>query len=194
MESDRTNRKADVIVVGAGHNGLTAACYLAKAGLGVTVVEASPTVGGMISTNPIFPAAPHHKINEAGIQASLFRASTIESDLDLARYGLKQLIADPYHVQLDPDGASLAIWADPRKTADEIRHFSPKDAEAWLRLARTLDAAIDIALPVMLSHPTWPGVKAAARSLAAALRHRRELMPIARLFAGAHSEVIAESF
>jgi phytoene dehydrogenase-like protein len=183
-----------VIVVGAGHNGLTAACYLAKAGLRVTVVEASPAVGGMISTNTIFPGAPQHRINEGGIQASLFRATTIESDLELARYGLKQLIADPYHVQLDPDGASLAIWADPRRTADEMRHFSPKDAAAWLRLARTLDAAIDIAVPMMLTHPTRPAVGAIAKTLAAALRHRRELMPIARLFAGAHAEVIAESF
>ncbi len=194
METDRTLGPADVIVVGAGHNGLTAACYLAKAGLRVTIVEASPTVGGMISTNPIFPAAPGHRINEGGIQASLFRATTIESDLNLKRYGLKQLIADPYHVQLDPDGASLAIWADPRRTADEIRHFSPKDADAWLRLARTLDAAIDIAVPMMLSHPTRPGVRAVAAALGAALRHRRELLPIARLFAGSHAEVIAENF
>ena len=189
-----TSRRADVIVVGAGHNGLTAACYLAKAGLGVTVVEASPTVGGMISTNPLSPAAPGHSINEGGIQASLFRATTIESDLELARYGLKQLIADPYHVQLDPDGASLAIWADPRRTADEIRFFSPKDADAWIGLARTLDAAIDIALPVMLAHPTWPGARPLLKTLAASLRHRRELMPIARLFGGSHAEVIAESF
>jgi phytoene dehydrogenase-like protein len=110
----------------------------------------------MMSTNAIFPAAPGHRTNEGGIQASLFRATTIVADLDLRRHGLKQLVADPYHVQLDPDGASIAIWADPRKTADEIRHFSPKDAEAWLKLARTLDAAIDIAIPVMLTHPTRP--------------------------------------
>ena len=54
-------------------------------------------------------------------------------------------------------------------------------------MARTLDAAIDIALPMMLAHPTWPGARPLLKALAASLRHRRELMPIARLFAGSHA-------
>src|SRR5215210_3539385 len=52
---DQLPREADVVVVGAGHNGLVAAAYLAQAGLDVLVVEASPTIGGMTSTNPMAP-------------------------------------------------------------------------------------------------------------------------------------------
>src|SRR5580698_6313486 len=132
MAIGSTKSGSDVIVVGAGHNGLVAAAYLTKAGFDVTVLEASPGVGGMISTDAVIPGAPNHRINEGGIQASLFRATSIERDFNLSRYGFKQLIADPFHVHLDPEGPSLAFWCDPRKTADEIRYFSPHDADNYL--------------------------------------------------------------
>ena len=107
-----TKRSADVIVAGAGHNGLVSAAYLAKAGLDVLVVEASPTIGGMTATNEFLPEAPGHMINEGSIQASLFRTTTIDRDLGLSsRYGLRQVVIDPAHVQMQLDGASLALWA-----------------------------------------------------------------------------------
>jgi phytoene dehydrogenase-like protein len=195
MQSENgTARGADVIVVGAGHNGMVAACYLARAGLDVLVVEASPTVGGMTSTNPTIPEAPHHLINEGAIQASLFRASAIAGDLQLQRFGLRQLVLEAPHVQLDPEGGSIAIWRDPRRTADEIRHFSPKDAQAWLDLARTLDTAIDVALPYMLSHPTRPSLRNLLSAASGAARHPRQLAPLSRFVTASLAEVIDERF
>src|ERR1700741_1396819 len=126
--SGHEKRTADVIVAGAGHNGLVAAAYLAKGGLDVLVVEASPTIGGMTSTNPMAPEAPEHMINEGSIPASLFRTTTIDADLELGRrYGLRQKVIDPAHVQMQLDGASLALWRDPQKVADELRYFSRRD-------------------------------------------------------------------
>lgn len=188
------NSDYDVIVIGAGHNGLTGAAYLARAGLRVIVLEASPTPGGMLGTNAIFDGAPQHLINEGGIQASLFRSSTIESDLDLAQHGLRQIVADPFHVHLDPDGASIAFWKDPARTADELKHFSRKDARAYLDFAQQLDAAMDLALPFMNGHPTHPSGKAILNAIPVAARRRKDLLPLISFLTRSHAEIITERF
>jgi phytoene dehydrogenase-like protein len=185
---------SDVIVIGAGHNGLVAACYLAKAGHTVTVVEASPTIGGMISTNPVIEGAPGHLINEGGIQASLFRSSTIERDLGLARHGFRQIVADPFHAHLDPEGPSLAFWKDPSKTAEELRYFSPRDAAKYLEFTSQLDAAMDLAIPYMNTHPLRPSGRTVLEVLPKALRRRKELTPLIALLTTSHREVIEERF
>ncbi|MGU3651015.1 phytoene desaturase family protein [Mycolicibacterium sp. A43C] len=184
----------DVIVIGAGHNGLTAAAYLAKAGSKVTVLEASSVVGGMLGSNSIIDGAPSHIHNEGGIQASIFRSTTIAEDLHLDRYGLVQLPADPYHVHLEPEGASLAFWHDPRRTAAEIAHFSPRDSKAFLKFAQMLDAAIDIGLPLLNGQPTSVSPQVLRQVIARAAKHRKELKPIARFFISGHREIINEWF
>ncbi len=188
-------RDRDVIVIGAGHNGLVAAAYMQKAGLDTLVLEASPVIGGMLGSYPVIDGAPDHVINEGAIQASLFRASPIERDLQLRRFGLRQVKADPFHVHVDRDtGASLAIWENPARTADEIRRFSRRDAEAWLEMSRTLDVALDLVLPLMMTHPLRPSPKAVAQMLKAAAKGNRRIADLVRMFAISHSETIAERF
>src|ERR1700730_16993825 len=161
-------RGAQVIVVGAGHNGLTAACYLARAGVDVLVVEASPTVGGMTSTNALIPEAPQHVFNEGAIHATgIFWAGPIPRDLELHRYGLKDLVVDPVHVQLGPEGESIAFWSDRRRTIEEIRRLSPKDARAWEELSEVLDVALGVLLPYMLAQPTRPITRDLLKGMAA---------------------------
>jgi phytoene dehydrogenase-like protein len=184
----------DAIVVGAGHNGLVAAGYLTRAGMAVTVVEASPTVGGMISTNPVIEGAPEHYINEGGIQASLFRSTSIVQDLELDRYGFRQVIADPFHVHLDPEGPSLAFWHDPTKTAEELKYFSRRDAQQYLEFANQLDAAMDLAIPFMHSHPKRLSPQAIGAMLPAAIKRRRDLAPLIGMFTTSHKECIEERF
>lgn len=186
---------ADVIVVGAGHNGLTAAAYLAKAGLDVLVVEAHTTPGGMTSTNPMAPEAPDYQINEASLQASLFRTTTIDKDLGLsAKYSLRQRVIDPAHVQLNYDGSSLALWRDPRKIAEELRYFSPRDAERIIDLYRVINAAVTIGLPIMQTHPTRPAIKNVLKSAKGMLTGRRELAAIGQWATASHVEALEEYF
>jgi phytoene dehydrogenase-like protein len=186
----------DVIVAGAGHNGLVAACYLAKSGLKVLVVEAHATPGGMTSTNPMAPEAPEHIINEASIHASLFRISPIDTELELtSKYGLRQRIIDPCHVQLAANGdASIAMWRDANKTAEEIRFFSHKDADAWLQLSATIDAALKMGLPMALTSPVKPDLGALMRVLGRALPRLHKLGAIVELVTNSHAGVLEELF
>lgn len=188
-------READVVVVGSGHNGLVAAAYLAKAGLDVLVVEASPTAGGMTSTNSFAPEAPEYTINEASIQASLFRTTTIDQDLGLSRnYGLRQTVIDPAHFQLAADGSSLGLWRDPRKTAAELEYFSKKDARALLELYEVIDAAVAVGLPMMQTNVTQPEIKNILKSARALVKNRSQLAALGRWMSSSQAEAVEESF
>jgi phytoene dehydrogenase-like protein len=188
-------RGAEVIVVGAGHNGLVAGCYLAKAGLDVLVVERWGTPGGMTATNPMAPEAPDHLINEASIHASLFRTTKIDAELELSsRFGLRQRVIDPAHVHLGPEGESIAMWRDPMRTVAEIRRFSRKDAAAWVELSNIIASATAIGLPLMQTNPVRPEFKNVLATLKAAARGRRELREIIRWVSISQKEAIEERF
>jgi phytoene dehydrogenase-like protein len=192
---DEKRMSADVVVVGAGHNGLIAACYLARAGLDVLVVEAYEKAGGMTATSPMVPEAPEHMINEGSIQASLWNATTIDAELELSsKFGLRPHFIDPYHVQLGPDGESLAFWKDYRKTAEEIRYFSPRDADRWLKLCATIDRAVSIGLPIMRANAVRPEFRNVLQSVGAAARGFRELGNIARWVVAPFAELIETQF
>jgi phytoene dehydrogenase-like protein len=185
---------ADVLIIGAGHNGLVAGCYLARAGVDVLVLERSPRVGGMMATNATIPAAPEHRINEGAMDVSMFRAASIASDLELARFGFQQRVVDPAYAFLEADGASLCIWQDAQRTADEIRHFSRKDAAAYLELAEQLDVVMDLAIPYMTTHPTRPAARNVKELIKALARHPNRLPGLAKFFTASQAELIEDSF
>lgn len=190
-------KEFDVIVAGAGHNGLTASCYLAKAGLKVLVIEAHDTPGGMTATNPMAPEAPEHIINEASIHASLFRLSPINEELELEkRFGLRQRLIDPCHIQLiSPEGEeSFGMWNDANKTAEEIKYFSPKDAKVWLEMSELFDAAFKMAMPMMLVSPEKPGLKAIMQVAGRTLKRLKHVKPLIELVMNSHAGAVEEMF
>lgn len=146
----------DVILIGGGHNGLTAAAYLAKAGQRVLVLERRAVVGGAAVTEEIYPGFKFDTCAHAG---GLW--PEIVRDLDLGRHGLEMLnrtggqLPAPTFTPL-PDGNHLLLWEDGGKTVEAIRRFSKADADKWVsfstqmgRLARFLKAVQSVTLPAI---------------------------------------------
>ncbi len=120
----------DVVVVGAGHNALVAACYLARAGLDVHVVERDTVVGGAVSTVERFPGYLMDRGSSAHI---MVRHTGIVEDLDLAGAGLAYLDLDPWGFAPFDDGA-LTFWVDVERTCASIAALcGERDAEAYRR-------------------------------------------------------------
>ncbi len=94
-----------MVVVGSGHNGLVAACYLARAGLSVEVVESDDVLGGAVSTVERWPGV---RVDRGSSAHVIVRQSGIVEELDLAAHGLRYLDCDPWGVAPAPspgDGA-----------------------------------------------------------------------------------------
>ena len=115
----------DVAIVGGGHNGLAAACYLAEAGNRVLVIEAREKVGGMASSGYLIPEAPQHLIHPCALDLMSLRVHPMmPQELQLERYGFRQVEMSPGYVYLHPDGSSLVFGRSAAQTAAEIRRFS----------------------------------------------------------------------
>ena len=117
----------DAIIIGAGHNGLVAAGYLARAGKKVLVLEARDRVGGACTLEEPFPG---FTMSPCAYVVSLLRPEIIR-DLELHRYGFDAYVKDPQMFIPFLDGTYLALRASTEKTIESIRKFSPHDAEAY---------------------------------------------------------------
>ena len=117
----------NAIIIGAGHNGLVAAAYLAKAGKKVLVLERRPRCGGIVATEEVFPGFKY----ATGAHLCGGFSSAIIEELQLKRHGLEILPLDPLLFAPLPDGNSLLIPRDNGKTRDEIGRFSKADASRF---------------------------------------------------------------
>lgn len=117
----------DAIVIGAGHNGLVTAAYLAKAGKKVLVLERRNIVGGVAVTEEIFPG---FKFSPCAHLASGF-APEIIADLDLTRHGFELLPLDPLLLAPSLDGKPLVIPRNPSQAVEQIARHSANDAQKY---------------------------------------------------------------
>jgi phytoene dehydrogenase-like protein len=141
----------DAIVIGAGHNGLIAGAYLARAGKKVVILERREIVGGAAVTEEIIPG---YRCSEFSYVVSLLRPEIIR-ELELARHGLK-ILPLPSTVTPMDNGDYLAQWADHDQTRRELYRHSPKDAEAYDEYSLVMARAAKAIKPVLALVPPDP--------------------------------------
>lgn len=139
----------DAIIVGGGHNGLTAAAYLARAGMSTLVLERREMVGGCCVTEEI---APGCRVSTTSYIASMLRPEVI-SDLNLQQHGLRMVPCDPAIQVAFPDQTVVPWWAERDRAAADFRKFSPKDAETFLRVDDQLKKLARYLQPFFLEPP-----------------------------------------
>ncbi len=141
----------DILVIGAGHNGLVAACYLAKAGLKVCVVEKNDWIGGAAVSRELYPGFTYSNCSYVN---SLFRPE-IMRDLDLPKHGLQIL---PYEggALMTEDGGYLGMFRDHDANRREIARHSKRDAEAYDRYARDVLRHCRFIRPMLMRTPPDP--------------------------------------
>ncbi len=150
----------DFIVIGAGHNGLACAAYLAKAGARVLVLERSTRVGGGCHTAEA--TLPGFKHNICSVVHTHIPLSPVYRDLELERHGVKYVYPEHLRGTIFPDHKSIVMVRDVDRMAAELGKFSARDARTFRQLVADYAEFIDSTyLPLMYSPPLPPSLQSA---------------------------------
>ena len=193
----RASTAYDAIVIGAGHNSLVTAGYLAKSGLRTLVVERRERVGGIADTTELAPGA---RVPTLMHTVGRLRPSVVR-DLDLKRHGLTLLAPEVRVFAPSPDGTALILYGDPARTAEGLHGRSEKDAAAYpdfdrrVRVLSRFLAALGDETPPDIVSPGFGDALLGLR-LGRAFRGlgRLDARTILRVLPMAVADFVAESF
>ncbi len=176
MTGNQAAESADVVIVGAGHNGLTCAGYLARKGLSVKLVERRAVVGGAAVTEEFHPG---FRNSICAYTVSLLNPKVIR-DLELPRYGLEVRLRPISNFSPLPDGGYLKLTGDFEATRAGIARHSEKDAAALAGYYEAVDGAADALRDLVLETP--PNVGGGWRDTLQALKigNRLRKLPLPR--------------
>ncbi len=187
----------DAIVIGAGHNGLVTAAFLARAGLRTLVLERRDVVGGAAVTEEVWPG---FRVDTASHGVGALNAKVV-ADLGLEGEGLRIVRPDPAVFAPQPDGRALLISRDPDATSASIRPFSTSDAERWPAFVDRMAKAAAVLGSIHGLPPTDPPEASAGdlwsllRATGALRRHgRAELLELLRIIPMSVAELVDEWF
>lgn len=143
----------DIVVAGAGHNGLIVAAYLSTAGYRCVVLEGRPLIGGGTQTTSL--TLPGLKEDICSTVHAIIQGNPMfrDHEIDLRPYGLEYLKADPILHMPFPDGTYITMWRDAERTAAEFGKFSKKDAATYLRLLKQSEVLDPISAAVNFNPP-----------------------------------------
>jgi phytoene dehydrogenase-like protein len=186
----------DAIVVGGGHNGLTAAAYLARAGLRVVVLERRPVLGGACVTEELWPGA---RVSRASYVVSMLQPKVV-SDLRLREFGYRAVPLDPAYAALTQEGP-IFFHNEPALTAASIATHSQRDGEVYADFEELFDRAASFLRPMMLREPPALGSRHPG-DLLSLLREgartaglsRREVHDLVRIFTMSVADLLDDWF
>lgn len=176
----KSNSTYDAVVVGGGHNGLTAAAYLARAGLSTLVLERREIVGGCCVTEEI---APGCRASTTSYIASMLRPEVI-SELRLADHGLRMIPCDPAIQVPFPDGQVVPWWTNRDRAQQEFAKISSKDAARFVQLDEQLKKLARYLQPFFLEPPPEMGTSS--------LKGWGDLFRVGKRFRGISNAEIAQ--
>lgn len=183
----------DALVIGAGHNGLTAALYLARAGWRVCVLERQPIVGGAVQSGEVTLPGFVHDLWSTN--QNLFLSSAVYREFrdDLERHGLRYRISDRPFCNVFPDGTALRTYRDLERTVGELARHHPDDAEGWRRLRAHFEAFTQALVGVMQAPAPSPQVVGLGAKAVAGVG-ATELRELARIVVSSTRELGDEFF
>jgi len=189
MATTTATARRDVVVVGSGHNGLVAACYLARSGLDVEVVERDTVIGGAVSTVERWPGV---RVDRGSSVHVMVRHTDLVEDLDLAAVGLQYDDVEPWAVLPDPGGA-LRFSSDLDETCTSIAaSCGARDADAYRRFIVEWTPHAQLFLDAGSRPPTAGHL---GRSLLSVRRrHGGRTADVIRTFMSSADALLAETF
>ncbi|MGC1308242.1 MAG: beta-carotene ketolase CrtO [Phormidesmis sp.] len=144
----------DVVIIGAGHNGLVCAAYLLKEGYSVLLLEKRPIPGGAATTEESMPEeAPGFRFNLCAIDHEFIHLSPVVQELELEKYGLEYLWCDPVVFCPNPSGKRFLAYGSVEKTCAEIAKYSDRDAKKYAEYMDFWQRMIQAVKPVFNAPP-----------------------------------------
>lgn len=146
--------QSDVVIIGAGHNGLTCAAYLLKEGYSVTLLEKRSVPGGGATTEELMPQeAPGFQFNRCAIDHEFIHLGPVVEELELDKYGLEYIFCDPVVFCPHPDGKYFLAHKSVEKTCAEIARYSPRDAQKYAEFIDFWQRLLKGIIPVFNAPP-----------------------------------------
>ncbi len=144
-------KEADVIIIGAGHNGLALGCYLQRSGLEVVILERRHEEGGGLTTEEL--TLPGFLHNVHANYHTFVDLSPPVGDLDLRGHGVKYVRPEVQMASIYEDGSALVVYEDIDKTVESISQFSKKDAETFKKLFTEAHGYVNLLLSTLMFEP-----------------------------------------